>query len=134
MYIELTTRYCWWINHPQAFSKSGKSISLNFQSTSPSLVDSVVFGGMGREPKKTPPLRLPDLARVCGYPIHPTLFKVREILMIYSFLVAPKGSMLSTLSNPQIVRCHSNSTKEAKAKFKGLPVALITRHQSGGAI
>jgi hypothetical protein len=132
--IELVTRYCWWISHPQAFSKQGTSTSLNYQSISPSLVDFAVFGGMGREPKKTPPLRLPCLARTCGYPIHPYFLQQGKFLMIYSFLVAPKGSMLSTLSNPLIVRCHSDSTKEAKAKFKGLSVALITRHQSGGAI
>jgi hypothetical protein len=54
--------------------------------------------------------------------------------VIYSFLVVPKGSILSALSNPQIVRCHSNSTKVAKAKLNGLPITLIARLPSGGAI
>jgi len=134
LHIELTTRLSWWINHPQASSKSGKSISLNYQSISPSLVDLAVFGGMGREPKKTPPLRLPDLALFCGYPIHPTLSKVREIHMIYSYLVGPKGSILSNLSRPNIIRFKCNSNKDAKAALNGIPAALISRIPTGRAI
>jgi hypothetical protein len=132
--VELITRHRWWTNHSQAVSKSGKIPSLNSISISSSLVGFTVFGGMGREPKKTPPLRLPDLALICGYLIHPTLSKVGKHLMIYSFLIAPKGLLLSNLSNPQIVRCHSNSVKEAKAKLKGFSVALISRLPIGGAI
>ena len=83
-FVELTTQQRWWINHPQAFSKLGKSTSLNSISISSPLMGFTVFGGMGREPKKTPPLRLPDLALFCGYPIHPTLLKVRELFMSYT--------------------------------------------------
>lgn len=97
--IELVTRYCWWISHPQAFSKLGKSNSLNSQSISTPLVDVVIFGGMGREPKKTPPLRLPSLARTCGYPIHPTLSKAREIVMSYSpFLLIGTHLLLAAVN------------------------------------
>ena len=84
--VELVTRHRWWISHPQAFSKQGKSTSLNYQSISPSLVDFAVFGGMGREPKKTPPLRLPCLARTCGYPIHPYFLQQGKFFMSYSNL------------------------------------------------
>jgi len=84
--VDLNNRQCWWIKQPQASSKLGKSISLNSISISSPLVGCTVFGGMGREPKKTPPLRLPSLALFCGYPIHPNLFIARGIPMIFSFL------------------------------------------------
>ena len=134
--VDLNNRQRWWIKQPLAVSKLGEKISPSYFKLSDftPLVSFAVFGGMGREPKKTPPLRLPSLALFCGYPIHPNLFIARGIIMIYSFLIAPNGSLLSALSNPKIVRCHSSSTKEAKAKFKGLPVALISRLPVGGAI
>jgi len=134
LHIELTTRLSWWINHPQAFSKLGTSNSLNSISISSPLVDCIVFGGMGREPKKTPPLRLPSLARVCGYPIHPNLFIARGIPMIYSYLVGPKGSILSNISRPRIIRFKCGSNKDAKAALNGLPAALISRIPNGRAI
>lgn len=131
----LDTQYIsWWIRHPQAHSKSGKSTSLNSLTISSPLVGFTVFGGMGREPKKTPPLRLPDLARSCGYPIHPTLLKVRGITMIYSFLIAPKGTLLSNLNKPTIVRFSCSSAAIAKAALNGIPAALISRIPTGRAL
>ena len=131
---ELVTRHRWWISHPQAFSKQGKSTSLNYQSISPSLVDFAVFGGMGREPKKTPPLRLPDLALFCGYPIHPTLSKVRGFLMLYSYLIAPKGTILSKLSSPRIIRFNYSCTKNGKTALNSIPAAWVSRISTGRAI
>jgi hypothetical protein len=81
--VDLNNRQRWWIKQPLAVSKSGKLTSLNYISISSSLMGFTVFGGMGREPKKTPPLRFPDLALFCGYPIHPTLSKVGKTLMSY---------------------------------------------------
>jgi len=132
--VDLNNRQRWWIKQPLAVSKQGNSTSLNSISISAPLVGCTVFGGMGREPKKKPPLRLPCLALFCGYPIHPYFLQQGKFRMTYSFLVAPNGSLLSALSNPQIVRCHSNSVKEAKAKLKGFSVALISRLPIGGAI
>ncbi len=83
----LDTQYIsWWIRHPQARSKQGKSTSLNSLTVSSPLVGFTVFGGMGREPKKTPPLRLPCLARSCGYPIHPYFLQQGKFFMSYSSL------------------------------------------------
>ena len=126
-FVDLNNRQRWWIKQPLAVSKSGKLTSLNSISISTPLVGFTVFGGMGREPKKTPPLRLPSLARTCGYPIHPNLFIARGITMIYSFLIAPKGSLLSALSHPQIIRIQSNSVKSAQVVLNGVPAALISR-------
>ena len=84
--VGLNNRQRWWIKQPLAVSKSGKLTSLNSISISSPLMDCFLFGGMGREPKKTPPLRFPDLALFCGYPIHPTLFKVGKIFMCYTNL------------------------------------------------
>jgi hypothetical protein len=92
-----------------------------------------VFGGMGREPKKKPPLRLPGLALFCGYLIHPVLYSARGIIMIYSFLIAPKGSVLSTLSNPQIIRIQCESVKSVKVVLNEIPAALISRIPVGRA-
>lgn len=68
----LDNRQSWWIRHPQVASKLGNT-PLFLKHTGVSSVRIMVFGGTGREPKKTPPLRLPSLALSCGYPIHPIL-------------------------------------------------------------
>jgi len=83
-FVDLNNRQCWWIKQPQASSKLGELYPRINKSTDTSSVESAVFGGMGREPKKKPPLRLPSLALFCGYPIHPTLNKARENVMSYS--------------------------------------------------
>lgn len=80
----LITPYSWWINQPQAVLKLGNT-PLFLKPTGGSSVCLLVFGGTGWEPKKTPPLRLPSLALICGYPIHPIFqIKARENLMSYS--------------------------------------------------
>jgi len=81
--VDLNNRQRWWIKQPLAVSKQGKSTSLNSISISPPLMDCTVFGGMGREPKKTPPLRLPCLALFCGYPIHPYFLQQGKFFMSY---------------------------------------------------
>jgi hypothetical protein len=53
--------------------------------------------------------------------------------MIYSFLIAPKGSVLSKLSNPQIIRIQCESVKSAKVVLNGMPAALISRIPAGRA-
>ena len=134
--VDLNNRQRWWIKQPLAVSR---------QRIHPTLILGTLFifkrtallylGAWVGSQRKSPHCAVPLSGAVLRLPNPPLIFLDKGIfLMLYSFLVAPKGSMLSTLSNPQIVRCHSNSTKEAKAKFKGLSVALITRHQSGGAI
>jgi hypothetical protein len=76
---ELSTRQSWWIKHPQAALKLGYFLLILFSSCNKRLL-SFVFEGMGREPKKTPSLRLPSLALLCGYSIHPNfLIKARGI-------------------------------------------------------
>ena len=76
--VGLSTRHRWWIKQPLAASELGNT-SLKLHNISQKLVGFVVFGGMGREPKKTPPLRLPSLALLCGYPIHPNYLKLGKI-------------------------------------------------------
>lgn len=79
----LSNRLCWWIKHPQAAAFNNKGINSS-DSTDYRLkrsVSSAVFGGTGREPKKTPPLRFPLLALLCGYPIHPTFKRQGENTM-----------------------------------------------------
>ena len=74
----------WWINQPQAVLKLGNT-PLFLKPTGDSLVCILAFGGTGWEPKKTPPLRLPSLALICGYPIHPILkITAREKFMSYA--------------------------------------------------
>ncbi|MDO6785781.1 hypothetical protein Q4583_16830 [Neptunomonas phycophila] len=70
--VGLSTRHRWWIKQPLAASKQG-IFSLELHNISRKLVGFVVFEGTGREPKKTPSLRLPCLALLCGYSIHPCI-------------------------------------------------------------
>ena len=134
--VELITRQSWWINLPRADSKHWNYSTLILSTPVTKYRFALLCSGawVGSQ-RKRPRCAFPLFSADLRLPNPPLLALNKGIfLMFYSFLVAPKGSMLSTLSNPLIVRCHSNSTKEAKAKFKGLSVALITRHQSGGAI
>jgi len=134
--VDLNNRQRWWIKQPLAASEQGKSNSLNSIPTSPPLVVCNVFGGMDREPKKKPPLRLPLFGAVLRLPYPPCFLNgTRKYThMIYSFLVAPKHLTLSSLARTEIVRIHSKSIESAKASLKGKTFALISRLPVGGAI
>jgi hypothetical protein len=89
--VGLSNRQRWWIKQPQAVLKLGNT-PLFLKHAGASSVRLSVFGGTGREPKKTPPLRLPSLALLCGYPIHPILkITAREKFMSYA---KPKNRIL----------------------------------------
>ena len=70
-FVGLSTRLKHWrIKHPRVVTDQGQSVP------HPEMPDSfraffidLFFGGMGREPKNTPPLCLPWSALLCGYPI-----------------------------------------------------------------
>lgn len=83
-FVDLNNRQCSRIKQPQASSKPGELYPRINQSTDTTSMESAVFEGMCREPKKKPPLRLPSLVLFCEYPIHPTLNKARENVMSYS--------------------------------------------------
>ena len=83
-FVDLNNRQCSRIKQPQASSKPGELYPRINQSTDTTSMESAVFEGMCREPKKKPPLRLPSLVLFCEYPIHPTLSKARENVMPYS--------------------------------------------------
>ncbi len=101
---------------------------------------STVFGGMDREPKKTPPTRLVLEALTCGYPVHLDLNKSRTLIMLYTFLIAYRDQKLAQLARIRTVSAIANTEQAAREQLNGMPLVFVCRtpahdvqHQVGGA-
>jgi hypothetical protein len=134
-YVDLNNRQCWWIKQPQAVSR---------QRIHPTLILGNLFifkrtallylGAWVGSQRKRPHCATPLSGVGLRLPNPPLIFLDKGIfLMIYSFLIAPKGSLLSTLSNPQIIRIQCESVKSAEVVLNGMPAALISRIPAGRA-
>ena len=118
-----------WIKHPQAMTLKDNLLDLipPYQRYALICMHNAVYGGMGREPKKTPPpLCLVLEAMLCGYPIHLGLFKSRIIQMLYTFLIATRNQTLSTLSRIRTVSATADSEEQARSQLNGLPLVFVS--------
>lgn len=88
---------------------------------------STVFGGMDREPKKTPPLRLVLEALTCGYPVHLGFFKSRTFSMLYTFLIAYRDQKLAQLARIRTVSTIANTEQAARNQLNGMPLVFVCR-------
>jgi hypothetical protein len=86
-----------------------------------------VFGGMDREPKKTPPLCLVLEALSCGYPVHLDFFKSRTLIMLYTFVIAYRDQKLSQLARIRTVSTIAQDEPSARAQLQGLPLVFVRR-------
>ena len=129
--VELTTqRLSRRINHPQAVTHRGHRRP-NFPKVS-YLADCfsipAVFGGMGREPKKTPP----SVPSSVGHWFAATRSAFSEITekvfnMIYTFIIAQPWQKIAQLKRVRTVSAYGRTEAEARRAFKGLPLVLKSR-------
>lgn len=88
-----------------------------------------VFGGMGREPKKTPPLCLP-LVWHCLAATRSALHKhqCKALIMLYTFIIAypcAKKAQLHQLRRVRTISAIANTEQEARAQLSGLPLVFV---------
>ncbi len=118
------------IRHPQALTHVGHRRP-NFPTVSrPADVFSkhAVFGGMGREPKKTPP-SVPSYVGHCLAATRSALSKhVDKVFnMIYTFIIAQPWQKIAQLKRVRTVSAYGRTEAEARRAFKGLPLVLKSR-------
>ena len=94
--------------------------------------DLSVFGGMGREPKKTPPLCLP-LVWHCFAATRSALFNEQGIpQMIFTFLIQhSRTCRLADLRRIRTVTAVADTEAQARAALAGLPLVFVSRRPSG---
>ncbi|MCJ8316996.1 hypothetical protein [Idiomarina sp.] len=119
-----------WIKHPQALTDIGHRRP-KFPTLSRSADDfnkHVVFGGMGREPKKTPP-SVPSYVGHCFAATRSTLSKDMDKVfnMIYTFIIAQPWQKIAQLKRVRTVSAYGRTEAEARRAFKGLPLVLKSR-------
>ena len=122
---------CRWIKHPLAVSKPNDNLTDSippYQRFSLIFVQNVVYGGMGREPKKTPPLCL-SFGRHCFAATRSTI-NIKLFMeipnMIYTFLIATRNQTLSKLSRIRTVSAKAETEDQARAQLVGLPLVFVS--------
>lgn len=118
------------IKHPQALTHVGhrrpKYLTLSCQADD--FNKHVVFGGMGREPKKTPP-SVPSYVGHCFAATRSALSEhVDKVFnMIYTFVIAHPWQKISQLKRVRTVSAYGRTEAEARRAFTGLPLVLQSR-------
>ncbi len=125
-----TQQPSWRIRDPQAVSPKAteRSISLPRNAILLAYRQYSVYGGMGREPKKTPP----SVPCFGGHSLAATRSALSEpkdeaTQMIYTFIIARPGQKLSQLKRIRTVSAFGRTEAEARRAFKGLPLVLKSR-------
>ncbi len=124
-----------WIKHPLAVSKPNENLTdliPPYQRSALIQAPNAVYGGMGREPKKTPPKCL-SFGRHCFAATRSTLninlFK--EIPnMLYTFLIAFCDQKIAQLERIRTVTAVADTETQARAQLNGLPLVFVSRESA----
>lgn len=127
----------WRIKPPQAMTEQGQFALISpISGTLPEVY--LFFGGMGREPKKTPPLRRSFVpALLCGYPIR---LVPRTRTFFHDFYLPDRTQRLPfgrSSSYPHRIRTISavaHTEAEARAALAGLPLVFMSRDPGGAKV
>lgn len=118
------------IRHPQAVRpKATERLITPYSATlALAFIQNAVFGGMGREPKKTPP----SVPCFGGHGLAATrsaLSKPKDKVfnMIYTFIIAQPWQKIAQLKRVRTVSAFGRTEAEARRAFKGLPLVLKSR-------
>jgi len=135
-FVDLNNRQRWWIKQPQVVSRQRKHPT--FILSNPFILNRyalLYLGAWVGSQRKRPHCATPLSGAVLRLP-NPPLISIDKgtFLMIYSYLIAPKDSILSNLSSPRIIRFKCSCNKDAKAAVNGLPAAFISRIPTGRVI
>ncbi len=118
------------IKHPQALTHVGhrRPNFPTFSRLAGVFSTHAGFGGMGREPKKTPP-SVPSYVGHCFAATRSALSKhVDKVFnMIYTFIIAQPRQKIAQLKRVRTVSAFGRTEAEARRAFKGLPLVLKSR-------
>ena len=122
-----TPWYGWRIRHPQA-SNNCENLP-HIPKLRPPCRSFIQFRGMGREPKKTPRLRLSTVGRCLAATRSATVFKLWRIpLMIYIFLIQHRRTCrLADLRRIRTISAVADTEAQARANLPGLPLVFVAR-------
>lgn len=116
----------WRIKHPQAVTEQGKTATYT-PDIWHSAGDLSVFGGMGREPKKTPPLCCSFVpALLCGYPIR-LVHRTRNHPMIFTFCITRSRGPIAALPAIRTISVYATNEAQARTRLAGLPLVFLSR-------
>jgi len=122
----------WRIKHPQAVT--AKNNQHLFPKLRPLCRRSIQFRGMGREPKKTPRLRLCSLRR-CFAATRSAFasYCKGQIPMIFTFLIASSACRLADLRRIRTITAVADTEAQARTALAGLPLVFMSRTPTGRA-
>ncbi len=90
--------------------------------------DLSVFGGMGREPKKTPPLCLSFVWHCFAATRSAFVPHTQRITpMIYTFLIATNRGRIADFQRIRTISAFAKSETEARQRLSGLPLVFLSR-------
>jgi hypothetical protein len=127
-------RHGWRIKHPQATNNCENMPHI--PKLRPLRRSSIQFRGMGREPKKTPRLRLSTVGRCFAATRSATVFKLWRIpLMIYTFLIQ-RSRTCRVVELPRIrtISAFGHSEAQARAALAGMPLVFMSRIPSNKGV
>lgn len=128
-----------WASPPRAVTLTGKCENhLPYTGAVRGYIQShsTVFGGMDREPKKTPPMRLSSEGRRLAA-TRSTFSKLTEkvFTMLYTFLIAYRDQKLAQLARIRTVTAVANTEQAAREQLNGMPLVFVCRTPAkGGAL
>ena len=125
-------RHGWRIKHPKALNNCENMP--HFPKLRPLRRGSIQFRGMGREPKKTPRLRLSIEGRCLAATRSAIVSNSMEITpMIFTFLIAPSACRLADLRRIRTITAVADTEAQARANLPGLPLVFLSRTPTGRA-
>ncbi len=118
------------IRHPQAVRpKATERLIIPYSATlALAFIQNAVFGGMGREPKNTPP-SVPCFGGHCLAATRSALSEPKDkaFKMIYTFIIAQPWQKISQLKRVRTVSACGRTEAEARKALSGLPLVLKSR-------
>ncbi len=125
-------RHGWRIRHPQAESLDENMPHI--PKLRPLRRRFIQFRGMGREPKKTPRLRLSIEGRCLAATRSAIVSNSMEITpMIFTFLIAPSAGRLADLRRIRTITAVADTEAQARIALAGLPLVFMSRTPTGRA-
>ena len=117
----------WRIKHPQAMTTQRDNLNL-YPHHWRLVGDLSVFGGMGREPKKTPPLCLSFVWHCFAATRSAFVPHTQRIIpMIYTFLIATNRGRIADFQRIRTISAFAKSETEARQRLAGLPLIFVSR-------
>ena len=117
----------WRIKHPQAVTTQRDNLNL-YPHHWRLAGDLSVFGGMGREPKKTPPLCLSFVWHCFAATRSAFVPHTQRITpMIYTFLIATNRGRIADFQRIRTISAFAKSETEARQRLSGLPLVFLSR-------